>query len=134
MFRFLLVLSVLVFPSAHAFACGSGKVEKFDKFFNRFVKDAQFAKNRTRYPLAVTMVEPKGQGITEASVSKEEDLYSASLGDFMQANGLGFAGVKLSKGAATVNVFRDNPPWQMGYRFTQEAGCWYLIEIEDRAD
>jgi len=134
MLRFFLLLSLAVLPHSHALACGDAKAEKFDKFFNRFVKEAKFAKSRTQYPLMVTVVEPKSMGITQTSVSRGEDEFTPSIAEMMESNGMGFGGVKLSKDAATVTVYRANPPVYLGYRFVRETGCWYLKEIEDKVE
>lgn len=134
MTRTLVLVVLLACPWTHTMACGGGKPEKFDKFFGRFVKEADFAKSRTLYPLVVSMVERDSKEVSESSISKRDDEGSPALGDFMQANQLGFAGVQVTRAAATVSMFRAEPTWRLGYRFVLERGCWYLKEIEDRAD
>ena len=135
MLRFILLLMTLALSfAAQAAGCSADKPEKFDKFFPRFVKDAEFAKKRTTYPLPVMLVEPGTQEVRQSKISAEEDAGAPALNDFMQANGLAFGGVKLKKAAATVTVFRADPAWRMGYSFVQQGGCWALKEIEDRFD
>jgi hypothetical protein len=135
MSRFFLLLMLLSFSLASPAAeCGPAGQEKFDKFFSRFTKEAAFAKQRTRYPLLVTMIERETHDIRSSSISPQEDEATPALNDFMRAHELGFAGVKLQKNAATVTVFRGEPLWRLSYLFRRDGGCWYLFELEDRVD
>ena len=132
--RIITLLMLLAAPwLAHA-QCNPAKPEKFDKFFGAFLKDASFAKKRTRYPLTVSLLERGSSEVRASSISVGEDASSPSLGEFMEANELAFAGVKLAKGSSIVTVFRVDPSWRLAYRFSMDGGCWYLKEIEDRFD
>jgi hypothetical protein len=133
--RSLGVLMLVAMPlTALADGCLADKPEKFDKFFNRFVKDADFAKKRSRYPIVVSLYERGSQEVKQSEITAEDDSDSPALADHMRVNDLSFGGAKLKKNAATVSVFGKEPAVRLGYSFVREQGCWYLQEIEDRAE
>jgi hypothetical protein len=134
MLRLLLLTAMLSAFMEPVQACAPDQPEKFEKFFSRFTKDAAFARKRTRYPLDVMMVERATRAVRPTQIYVQEDEASPALKDFMDANQLRFAGIKRSATAATVHMIRADPLWNLGYRFSLEAGCWYLAEIEDSVE
>lgn len=138
-----LALLILMMPALPSFACSVAQPETFEPFLARFVRDAEFARQRTT-PLVQTIKwdhVPNAAGDNADWVSQETPVPAATFfTDFGSLSTL----MNDPEVHSTVKVIAphqrsvflgmpESDALLLTYKFEQRKGCWYLSGFEDES-
>lgn len=119
--------------SAAAATCSAQAPERFIDFLPTFTDTKRFAVARTELPLPLLhwAPGPGAQGTPERSVlSLAEYGRWPTLAKFMNDGELLSRVVGQTATSAAIELFKDDAPGLVAFRFRLKAGCWYLWQYE----